>query len=205
MKKCILFFSLVIVSCSIAQEQRFSAGAKAGLSTSQVSGDDLAGFNKAGLAAGLFSSVMFSKKWSGQVELLFIQKGSKYTGHPDLGDLNYYRLQLNYMEVPVLAQYHFKKWTLEGGPGFGYLINYKEENVLGDITGTRPFHKTEISYHLGLNYLIADHFGVNVRYSNSMSSIRDHLSGAHTFSNPGQQNTVIQFVFNYTFGNAKEH
>lgn len=205
MKKIILIlFCLQSVIYAHSQEQRFSAGAKIGLSSSQVSGDDLAGFHKAGLSAGLFSCVRFSKKWTGQFELLFVQKGSKYIGHPDLGDLNYYRLQLDYVEVPVFAQFHYKKWTIEGGPGFGYLIHYKEENALGDITGIRPFNKTEISYNLGLNYRITGHLGVNVRYSNSLSSIRDHFSGAHTLSNPGQQNTVIQFVLNYTFGNATE-
>lgn len=204
MKKHVLFLFLAIVSFANAQERRFSAGVKAGFSSSQVSGDDLAGFHKAGLAAGLLSTVLFSKKWSGQFELLFVQKGSKYVGQPDLGDLNYYRLQLNYLEVPVLIQYHYKKWTLEAGPGFGYLINYKEENMLGDVTGNRPFNKSEISYQLGLNYNITDHLGVNMRFSNSISSIRDHQSGAHTLRNPGQQNTVLQLTIHYTFGNAKE-
>jgi len=204
MKKALLFFFVNISLLTTAQEQRFSAGLKVGLSSSQVSGDDLAGFNKAGAIAGMFSSVLFSKKWSGQFELLFIQKGSKYVGHPDLGDLNYYRLQLNYIEVPLFLQYHFKKFTFEAGPGFGYLIHYKEEDAMGDITGNRPFNKSEISYNLGVNYRITTSFGVNVRYSNSISSIRDHLSGAHTFRNPGQQNTVLQLAISYTFGNAKQ-
>lgn len=198
----ILLFSCILCP-AIAQERRFTAGGKIGVSSSQVSGDDLAGFNKAGLTAGLFSSVLFSKKWTAQFELLFIQKGSKYVAHPDLGDPNYYRLQLNYLEVPVLLQYHYKRFTFEAGPGFGYLINYKEEDESGDIGDYRPFNKSEISYHLGINYQI-HHLGVNVRYSNSISSIRDHLSGAQTLRNPGQQNTVLQLAFSITFGNAKE-
>lgn len=205
MKKvvCLLLFICILTS-AVAQERRFTAGAKIGLSSSQVSGDDLAGFNKAGLSAGLLSAMLFSKKWTTQFELLFIQKGSKYIAHPDQGDLNYYRLQLNYLEVPVLLQYHFKQFTFEAGPGFGYLINYKEEDESGDISDYRPFNKSEISYHVGINYLIIHHLGVNVRYSNSISSIRDHLSGAQTLRNPGQQNTVLQLAFSITFGNAKE-
>lgn len=205
MKKIsLLFFCLGIVGWLNAQERRFSAGAKIGLSSSQVSGDDLAGFHKAGLTAGLFSSVKFSKKWSGQFELLFVQKGSKYAGNPDAGDLNYYRLQLNYMEVPVLIQYQFKKLCIEAGPGFGYLIHYREEDRMGDITGMRPFNKSEISYNLGVNYRIINHLGISARFSNSISSIRNHASGAHTLSNPGQQNTVLQLAIHYIFGNAHE-
>lgn len=205
MKKWICFFLFTcLFLASTAQERRFSAGGKIGLSSSQVSGDDLSGFNKAGLTGGLFSSVLFSKKWTAQFELLFIQKGSKYIGHPDLGDLNYYRLQLNYMEVPVLLQFHYKNFTFEAGPGFSYLIHYKEEDVSGDITGYRPFNKYELSYNLGINYLIIHHLGVNFRYSNSISSIRDHLSGASTFSNPGQQNTVLQLTFSLTLHAKQE-
>jgi outer membrane immunogenic protein len=204
MKNVLVSFLFMIgFACASAQEQRFSTGLKVGLSSSQVSGDNLAGYHKAGMSAGIFCSAHFSKKWSSQFELLFIQKGSKYTGNPDAGDLNYYRLQLNYIEVPVLVQYHYKKFTVEAGPGFGYLINYKEEDMLGDITGIRPFHKSEISYNLGVNYRIVNHLGINARFSNSLSSIRDHLSGARTFINPGQQNTVLQLTLSYTFGNAK--
>ncbi|HSH66709.1 MAG TPA: porin family protein [Bacteroidia bacterium] len=205
MKKHILFFLFIcIIHQAQGQEKRFAAGAKIGLSTSQVSGDDLAGFNKAGLSAGLFSSILFSKKWTAAFELLFVQKGSKYVSHPELGDPFYYRLQLNYIEVPVFLQYHLKKFCLEAGPGFGYLINYEEEDMSGIITGYRPFNKTEISYNVGINYQIIPHLGVNVRYSNSVSSIRDHTSGAHTLANPGQQNTVLQLTISYTIGNAKD-
>ncbi len=197
-----LFFGALL--SSVAQNQRFSAGVKAGLSSSQVSGDNLAGFDKTGFNGGIFSSVLFTKKWSAQFELLFIQKGSKYAGQPDAADFEYYRLQLNYIEVPLFIQFHFKKFTFEAGPGYSYLINYKEEDETGDITGLRPFHNSEISYNLGVNYQIIQPLGINVRFSNSFSSIRDHSSGAHTLMNPGQQNTVLQLALSYTFGNAKQ-
>ena len=107
-----------------AQEQRFFVGAKFGFSSSQVSGDELAGYNKAGLIGGLQCAMKFSKKWTLQFEMLFIQKGSKYRARPELGDPNYYRLQLNYMEVPVLFQYHYKKQSklsVVEAPAFSFL------------------------------------------------------------------------------------
>jgi hypothetical protein len=187
-----------------SQEQRFFVGTKAGFTSSQVSGDELAGYDKAGLIGGLFCATKFSKKWTLQFEMLFVQKGSKYRSHPELGDPNYYRLQLNYMEVPVLLQFHYKKFTFEAGPAYSYLINYKEEDRTGDITGLRPFNKSEISINAGVNYTLPGNFGVNFRFSNSLTSIRDHLSGAKRFYNPGQQNTVLHFTLSYTFAHAKK-
>ena len=187
-----------------AQEQRFFVGAKTGISSSQVSGDELAGYDKAGLIGGLQCAMKFSKKWTLQFEMIFIQKGSKYRARIDLGDPNFYRLQLNYMEVPVLLQYHYKKFTFEAGPGYGYLINYKEENAGGDVTGLRPFNKSEISINAGINYALPQNFGINIRFSNSLNSIRDHESGAKRIYNPGQQNTALHFTVSYTFAHAKK-
>lgn len=205
MKKPVLFFACMFLLLRIdAQDQRFFVGAKAGVSTSQVSGDNLAGYDKAGGIGGLQCAMKFSKKWTLQFEMIFIQKGSKYRARPDLGDPDYYRLQLNYMEVPVLMQYHYKKFTFEAGPGYAYLINYKEENVFGNVTGLRPFNKSEISINAGVNYALPHNVGINFRFSNTLNSIRDHESGAKVFYNPGQQNTALHFTLSYTFAHAKK-
>jgi len=54
MKK--IFFLIIFIGsinyCCLSQE--FNAGISAGISTSQVSGDNLAGFNKAGIILGGF-------------------------------------------------------------------------------------------------------------------------------------------------------
>lgn len=207
MKKSVfLFFLICMTIAANAQEQRFLAGVTAGLSSSQISGDELAGFNKTGFTGGLLLRTMFTKKWTTQFEMLFIQKGSKEAARVDsiTGEYNYYRLQLNYLEIPILLQYRVKKFFFEAGPGIGYLINYKEEDKTGDITSRRPFNKFEISFDLGFGICIKDQFGIGLRYSNSINSVRDHLSGAHRWYNPGQQSTVLQLALSYTFGNIKK-
>jgi hypothetical protein len=204
MKKHILFFFFVITVAATAQEHRFKAGITAGLSSSQISGDELAGFKKSGFTGGLLLRTLFTKNWTTQFEMLFIQKGSKDAAHIDslTGDYHYYRLQLNYLEVPILVQYRVKRLFFEAGPGIGYLINYKEEDKTGDLTGRRPFHPFEISFDFGFGISITDHIGVGIRYSNSVNAVRDHLSGARRWYNPGQQNTVLQVALSYTFGNT---
>ena len=54
------------------QAQNFGGGIILGLSTSQVGGDDLEGFNKAGLLAGVFANKAISPLLSFQMEMTFI-------------------------------------------------------------------------------------------------------------------------------------
>ena len=75
-----IFFGFLI---SNLQAQNFGGGIILGLSTSQVGGDDLAGFNKAGVLAGVFANKSISELLSLQMEMNYIQKGSN---NPDMND-----------------------------------------------------------------------------------------------------------------------
>ena len=204
MKKIIfiVFIFLSIVSKTKAQ-QRFQAGLKVGLSTTQVAGDTYSGYNKVGFDGGAFVTGKLSEKWSAQFEIIYIQKGSKHNPNPDKGDFSFYLLQLDYIEVPVLLQYHQKKFTFEAGPGFGYLVKERETNDMGDITGIRPFYTTEASFNLGISYTIYKNWGINWKYCNSFLAIRKHASGVSAWYNPGQINNVLAFTLTYQFGNEK--
>lgn len=189
------FFSFPLFS-----QNKFKAGIKAGLSTSQVAGDTYSGFNKAGLIGGGFVKTKLNENWSAQFEIMYIQKGSKHTGNPDIGDYSFYLLKLNYLEIPLLFQYRNKKFSFEVGPGIGYLFSEKEYDTYGEITGLRPFNDTEISFNLGISYTIIKNLVINWRYSNSLNAIRKHGSGAAYWWNPGQQNNVLAFTLSYWFG-----
>ena len=106
MKRIIFVFTLISIVFQCQAQQRFKAGIKLGLSSSQVDGDTYAGYNKAGIDGGIFVNGKLSEKWTGQLEMMYIQKGSKHTGNQDKGDYSYYLLQFNYLEVPVLFQFH---------------------------------------------------------------------------------------------------
>ena len=84
MKKISILIFILNLSF-LSQAQDFKGGVILGLSTSQLSGDHLEGFNKAGLILGAFTSRVFSEKISGKMELIYIQKGSK---NPDLDTYN---------------------------------------------------------------------------------------------------------------------
>lgn len=205
MKK-IIFILLFISACVYTNQaqNRFRPGLKAGISTTQVHGDTYTGFDKFGFDGGATLNAKINEKWSAQFEILFVQKGSKFVGNVSKGDARYYLMQLNYVEVPILFQYKHKKFVFEIGPGIGYLISSKEYDQNGEVINGIPFYSTEVSGSIGINYQIYKNFGINWRFTNSLSPIRKFASGASTVSNPGQRNNVLAFTLTYTFGNAEQ-
>jgi hypothetical protein len=195
-----VFFVFLLLAFSTQAQRRFVVGIKAGLSTSQVDGDTYGGYDKAGFDGGIFVTGKLNDKWTAQMEMIFIQKGSKHNSNPDEGDLTYYDLRLNYFEVPVLFQFHQKKFTFEVGPSFGYLISNTEYNENGEVYNPVLFNSYDIGGGVGISYDIIKNLSVNWRYSYSLLPIRDYQSGATRWNNPGQRNNVLAFTLNYRFG-----
>ena len=116
-KTILLILSILAISLLpfFSQAQKFKAGVFLGISSSQVSGDQLGGFNKPGLYAGGFVNTPLGEKTSAQMEISFIGKGSRPTS--EQADANPYNIYptLNYVEVPVLFIYKVKSSiTVEG-------------------------------------------------------------------------------------------
>lgn len=197
-KILILFFLITLVNDAWAQK-RFIPGLKAGVSTSQVAGDTYSGYNKAGFAGGGSITAQFTEKYAGYFEIIYIQKGSQHNGNQDKGDYSFYFLELDYIEVPLLFQFHQRKFTYEAGPAISFLIREEEYFNFFNLTGANPFNKNEISLNLGLNYSIYKGLGINWRYSYSLTPIRAHASGATRWYNPGQMNNVLTFTLTYKF------
>src|SRR5689334_8356720 len=126
-----LFFVCLLCFSFNSHAQRFKAGILAGLSATQISGDQLGGFDKAGIVAGGIVKTALSPKTDLAMEILYFQKGSKKNANPDNGDYSSYLLRLNYFEVPLVVQWNYsKRITLEVGPTFGSLVSSVEENEL---------------------------------------------------------------------------
>lgn len=195
-------FIVVLLSCAFTFSfaQNFRAGIIGGFTTSQVSGDQLAGFNKSGFEFGGFVSLPVSPKFDMAFQILFIQKGSKKNINADIGDFSYYRLNINYVEVPVLLRYTFsKKIHFEAGPAFGKLLSSKEEDAAGEILAPKPFKPYELSLMLGMSYLLFDNFYLNLQGSNSILEIRTPpIEGGYRL-NRRQYNSVLMFSFKYIF------
>lgn len=176
------------------QAQNFGGGTIIGLSTSQVSGDNLGGFNKAGLLAGIFIELQFSKILKGQMEMTFIQKGSN---NPKMNENKITDISLSYIEIPLLIKYQQSNLiAIETGFETALLINGYNNDLYSEIR-KNPFNKTDISIFIGLDYFINHRLILNSRISNSILPIRAHASGATFQFNKGQYNSVMSFALHY--------
>ena len=114
-----IFTSLCILCFAITSAQNFDAGLIGGFCTSQVSGDNLSGHNKLGSRFGAYINYPINKKMSYQLEMQFLQKGSKkpYTENsPET-----YLFELNYIELPATLNYQVKKGiSIESGLGTAF-------------------------------------------------------------------------------------
>jgi len=196
-KRFLILLYCGFLSISI-HAQNFGGGLIIGLSTSQVSGDNLGGFNKAGLLIGGFIDLQISNRLRGQMEMTFIQKGSN---NPKMNENSYSDISLSYVEIPLLLKYQQSRTiAIEGGIETSFLISASDNDIYGQITSnsTRKFNTTDIGIFIGLNYFINTRLILNSRISNSILPIRTHASGATFQLNKGQYNSALRFSLHYT-------
>ena len=192
------------ISISI-QGQNFGGGMLIGISSSQVGGDNLAGFNKAGLLVGAFANTSISELLSFQMEMTFIQKGSNNPKMNDVEHPNYGKEDItsSYIEVPLLLQYHQNsKLKIEGGVQLAYLINgyYNDLNGKIPIYTVNPFIQYDFGVLLGINYKYSKNISFNSRVSNSILPLgtEDYDSiNAYNSSRKGKYNSVLSFTIYY--------
>ncbi len=193
----IALFFLLDLNC-VAQS--FKGFLFAGMSTSQVSGDALAGFDKAGVMLGGGVLLPFSKDKKAMVgmEMYYIQKGSKMPSKLDQGNASYYLLQLNYIEAPLYIKYAITdRIQAYIGGALGVLTKSKEESDSGVPDGY-PFNQFDISGICGIEYLLTDQWHLKLHGIQSLASVRDFDGPSpYYFFENGQYNSVIALTINY--------
>lgn len=191
------FIFIFLIACA-AHSQRFNAGIIAGLNISQVEGDGFAGYNKAGPAFGVFVNTFFTDELAGQMEINYSQKGSQRKS--TLDNPQYFRIELHYVEIPVLARYFLPAGVVfEGGLSGGYLFSSKEKDEVSEIPIIHPFKKTEIAFIAGVAWQMTGKISLNSRFSYSILPVRQHAGGGTFRFNRGQNNNVLFFGLQYQF------
>ena len=194
MKKIIAI--LICVIAINAQAQNFGGGIILGLSTSQVSGDKLGGFNKAGVLVGVFANKSLSEILSIQMEMTYIQKGSRNPNNTDIHEYD-----LNYLEIPFFLKYQTKyQLKIEGGFLTGILINQTERysdgiELINMSNGN--FNKFDFGVGLGIDYSLTDKLTLNSRVSNTLYFSPTREYSVQTFINRGNYNSVLSFALHY--------
>jgi len=199
MKTLSLIVLLFFVSLTASFAQQFQGGIAAGLVGSQVAGDTYSGYHKPGVYVSMWVLLAFNEHSSFQMELSYIQKGSRHNPDNNTGDYTFYLMRLGYIEMPVLYQYHLKnKITFEAGPAFSFLVHSYEERDYDEIN-YGDFNLFNLSFIAGIGYPITEKLGVHFRVNSSIMSIRtNEISGMRNrlFDN-GQYNDAILLFLSY--------
>tara|TARA_B100001758_G_scaffold185010_1_gene161727 strand:+ start:7277 stop:7891 length:615 start_codon:yes stop_codon:yes gene_type:complete len=183
------------------QGQNFGGGIILGISTSQVGGDDLAGFNKAGILVGVFANKNISQMLSFQMEMKYIQKGSN---NPKMNENRIADISLSYIEVPLLLQYQQNSiLAIEAGGLLGYLIDGYYNDITSKLESEKnPFIEYDVGLFLGIDYKYSERIHLNTRVSSSLLPIgtEDNFKGLRDLFNSnkkGKYNSVLSFSIKY--------
>ncbi len=173
----IFIVCLILGICSTGQlaGQVFKGQAFVGFSAAQLEGDNLAGFDKFGLHAGVQVLYSVTEKTSVGVELLYNQKGSRegiFSSNPERST------QLQYFEIPLIAQ--IEDWyneedgyyRIQGHVGltYGYLFNAESDNALFS-EGISQFNTSDIGFLCGAGFRINKRIEIVARYQRSFNQV----------------------------------
>jgi hypothetical protein len=204
--------ALFIVLCMNSAAQTFKGNLIGGISSSQASGDGTAGFVQFGVYAGIGVEARINDVWSLHGNLMFNQKGSRV--YKTKNNFNTYRLRVNYIEVPVLLDYRYQKFSAQLGPYLGVKINQKEQTQYGVIENPRAFKPFDFGIQAQISCQLKERIKLSLAFQNSILPARAHESQlAYPPSNfvlgewhqkildKGQYFTTLMLFLSYRLGN----
>jgi len=107
-----------------------------------------------GVNIGFSAEHYFSNRWSIKGKLIYDQKGfaNGYLTFDDGTEIDGVDFHLNYITVPVMANWHFgrtRNWYLHFGPYVGFLLNATESSGSG-VDVKQAFNTTDVGIDLGV-------------------------------------------------------
>lgn len=198
-----MFIVIVFFMASISGlAQNFNGGIVAGFTASQVDGDRFAGYHRAGLIAGGFIEHDLNLNWNAHAELRFIQKGSSRIFNQAAGLETYYRLRLNYIEIPLIAQYKYSdKIRIDSGFSVGVLFSSREEDENGQLSGdaSPPFNTFDFNLTAGTTYWFNPNAFGSLRFAYSVLPVRSKGGETLYLLDRMQFNNLLTFIIGYNF------
>ena len=191
-------FNLILLFClvnyqRVEAQEPFEAGISVGALSTQVDGDGYGGYNKSGIQAGVWVSRKFSDNFSFIIEMTYRPKGSKSTFKARIEDLDYYKLALHYIDLPITLQYKNKHYLFDFSLGAAYLAKESEEGYYGGSIARSEspgFNKFDIITGVGLGIQINENWSAIARFTYTV------IDAAKNYRSP------IRPEFNLQFNNA---
>jgi len=192
----VIFFLVINTQC---YAQTFKAGVFAGLTASQINGDDTAGFNKAGLEGGLRIGVDIQDKMELSLELQYSQRGARQEVQAGIPQAIY---RTDYIAVPVIFSYRdwaaeeYYKLHFHGGLSYGRLVNAELDNEEADNSVfLNLWRENDLSILAGATYFLNKHFGLTVRYNRSLILLYKNTD--ENAMNGGQGNSLAPYNLSF--------
>jgi hypothetical protein len=201
-----LFLISFIVFSGTCTAQVFSLEPALGLNACQIHGDNYTGYNKVGLFAGTCVNARINDRTSFQLGFYFSQKGARHNPNYKTGNLGFYRLNLNYIDLPLSIKFFLNaKYYATAGPSIAYLISHHENINYSNVTGNNAFEPYEIGLNFGMGTQFKSKFNIEVRCSNSISAVYRwpfpstvyYTNPIARFFNKGFYNNILTLFVSY--------
>jgi hypothetical protein len=194
MKSLTILLLIVFYSCSMADAQYLSVGAKAGGGFTKAHGDDgsseltnqLFGFH-----GGFVGTYEFVSKLAIQAELLYDQKGFTYDGYPiNQDEVLADDHRLHYITLPLMLKVQRSGLFAEAGPSLGLLVaentkvkrieqaTFNDPNpvILGDYPlSLDDFNRWDYGYTIGVGIQLENGLTASVHNSGGFTSFSKEL------------------------------
>ncbi len=174
-----------------------------GLTLSQIRGDELRGFKKAGFSAGVGALVNLSdnERWKLSMEAAYSQRGA----HNNTTDP--YALQhftLNYVDIPVSVHFNdpFGGMTFGLGLTYSRLVQqphgsiYYRPNVFVPDTSDFTFLKNDLCAAIDFRFPLWRNLYLNVRYQHSLFAIKKEMHFTEYINAAGDYDTWTNDLYN---------
>lgn len=174
-----------------------SFGVKGGVNFATLDGGDIdSPDSRTSFHVGVFAEIPVADIFSVQVEALYSGQGAEYDFRGSDGDKA--ELQLDYINVPVLAKFYLVKGlSIEVGPQFSFLVNDEfdlnpnSDNGDIDLDGRGPDFKTfQVGAAGGLTFQTESGLFATARYVRDLTDIAKDAN---------IQNSVFQLGVGYKF------
>ena len=203
MKKHLFFLSSLALSVAAMAQSNVSFGVRAGITNSNLRGNAVQSFqnvldytggavntnSKTGFYGGGFVSIPVSEQFSVEPGITYSQKGYEMKGSFGIKGTDLIgaksQLNLNYIEMPVLAKANISGLQLFAGPQVSYLANANLHttagalgfNLINDRRDVKAqFNQWDVALTGGIGYQFANGFSVNAAYDHGLSKVNSGQS-----------------------------
>jgi hypothetical protein len=162
--KRIIISAVMLLLIKGAFAQHVEYGIKGGVNFANLSNDaaDTKADTKTGFHLGGLAHIHLTRAFAIQPEIVYSTQGAEYGND---------KLKLNYINVPVLAQYMFGNgFRVQTGPQLGILTTSEWKSGHSE-TDVDDFSNADFSWSFGAGYLGRKGLGIDARYNLGLTDV----------------------------------